>query len=336
MTDYQLGRLVFRLYQTKTYRGEALGQLQQAFPERADYTRLLGSLVTDGILQRTKDVPNKDVLVVLGQDQAAAEDIICCVDPFCYLSHLSAMEYHGLTDRLPKLLFVTSLPPPQWGRLATERMQKDLGAAGLASYLAAGLPPLRRLRLDKCQRKILSVHTRVQCDPGAYVTVQGKPRRVATIGRTFLDMLREPDLCGGIYHVLDLFAEEAPRYLRLIVDEIDRHGTTIDKVRAGYVFTAVSGTPELQTAMVMKGGVLLALRYRSRRHTADIDFSTDSGSTTASTSRSARPTCSSWRRATSSGPTAWSRWSRRSCGRSCNRKSATGFGARTSTTCTTC
>jgi len=90
-------------------------------------------------------------------------------------------------DRLPKLLFVTSLPQPQWGRLATERMQKDLGAAGLAIYLQAGLPPLRRLRLDKIQRKILNVHTRVQCDPGAYVTVQGKPRRIATIGRTFLD-----------------------------------------------------------------------------------------------------------------------------------------------------
>ncbi len=41
------------------------------------------------------------------------------------------------------------------------------------------------------------------------------------------------------------------------------------------ILTAVSGTPDLQTAMVMKGGVLLALRYRSQRHTADIDFSTD-------------------------------------------------------------
>ena len=235
VTDYQLGSLMFRLYQGKTYRGEALGLLQKKVPERADYTRLLGGLVTDGILQRANEVPNKDVLVVLGQDQAAAQDIVCCVDPFCYLSHLSAMDYHGLTDRLPKLLFVTSLPQPQWGRLATEKMQKAFGADGLATYLQAGLPPLRRLRLDKIQRKILSVHTSVHCDPGAYVTVQGKPRRVATIGRTFLDMLREPDLCGGIYHVLDIFAEEAPRYLRLIVDEIDRHGTNIDKVRAGYV-----------------------------------------------------------------------------------------------------
>jgi predicted transcriptional regulator of viral defense system len=59
---------------------------------------------------------------VLGQDQASAEVIICCIAPFCYLSHLSATEYHGLTDRLPKLLdtvygvveaFYRSLP---WGQ----------------------------------------------------------------------------------------------------------------------------------------------------------------------------------------------------------------------------
>ena len=41
------------------------------------------------------------------------------------------------------------------------------------------------------------------------------------------------------------------------------------------ILTAVSGTPDLQTVMVMKGGVLLALRYRSQRYTADIDFSTE-------------------------------------------------------------
>ena len=59
--------------------------------------------------------------------------------------------------------------------------------------------------------------------------------RVATIGRTFLDMLREPELCGGIYHVLEIYAAHAQRYLRLIIDVINRHGTKIDKVRAGYI-----------------------------------------------------------------------------------------------------
>ncbi|WP_295577251.1 nucleotidyl transferase AbiEii/AbiGii toxin family protein [uncultured Lamprocystis sp.] len=40
------------------------------------------------------------------------------------------------------------------------------------------------------------------------------------------------------------------------------------------ILAAIAGTPDLQTAMVMKGGVLLALRYRSQRHTRDIAFST--------------------------------------------------------------
>jgi hypothetical protein len=58
-----LGSLVSRLVQAKTYRGEALDRLQKNVPERTDYTRLPGGLVTDGILQSTKDVPNKDVAV---------------------------------------------------------------------------------------------------------------------------------------------------------------------------------------------------------------------------------------------------------------------------------
>lgn len=70
---------------------------------------------------------------------------------------------------------------------------------------------------------------------GAYLSIQGKTLRVSTIGRTFLDMIREPNLCGGIYHVLDVYAEHAPRYLRLIVDKVDRYGSPIDKVRIGYI-----------------------------------------------------------------------------------------------------
>jgi predicted nucleotidyltransferase component of viral defense system len=42
------------------------------------------------------------------------------------------------------------------------------------------------------------------------------------------------------------------------------------------VLTAISGTPDLQTSMIMKGGLLLALGYESPRFTKDIDFSTPS------------------------------------------------------------
>jgi hypothetical protein len=38
------------------------------------------------------------------------------------------------------------------------------------------------------------------------------------------------------------------------------------------VLTAISGTPDLKTSMIMKGDILLALAYESPRFTSDIDF----------------------------------------------------------------
>lgn len=48
-------------------------------------------------------------------------------------------------------------------------------------------------------------------------------------------MIREPDLCGGIYHILEVIEAHAATYLRLIINEIEQHSTKIDKVRAGYI-----------------------------------------------------------------------------------------------------
>ncbi len=258
VTSYQLGRLIFRLYQDKTYRGEKLSRIHKDGAERSEYNRWVADLVTSGILQNSKDVPNKEVFTVLGQNAAAAEDIACCVDPFCYISHMSAMTYHGLTDRLPKMLFITTLPSRQWGQLAAQRMQRDIGQDAVDLYREASLPTLRRLRLPKIHRKIVNVHATVHCDPGAYVSVQGQSLRVSTIGRTFLDMVRDPDLCGGIYHVLEAYEHHASRYLKLIVDVIDRHGSKIDKVRVGYILDERLGLPhpivETWLAMVQRGG----------------------------------------------------------------------------------
>ena len=41
------------------------------------------------------------------------------------------------------------------------------------------------------------------------------------------------------------------------------------------ILFAISGSDRLQTSMIMKGGILLALGYDSARFTKDIDFSTD-------------------------------------------------------------
>jgi hypothetical protein len=48
-------------------------------------------------------------------------------------------------------------------------------------------------------------------------------------------MLRQPELCGGMAHVVDVYKNHAHRNLNEILKEIDEHGKPIEKVRAGCI-----------------------------------------------------------------------------------------------------
>jgi hypothetical protein len=71
-------------------------------------------------------------------------------------------------------------------------------------------------------------------------------------------------------HVVDVYSAEAKRYLRLIIDEIDRHGLTIDKVRAGYLLTEVCHLNGLEFQEWQK----LAQRGGSRKLDPDGEYAT--------------------------------------------------------------
>jgi predicted transcriptional regulator of viral defense system len=94
---------------------------------------------------------------------------------------------------------------------------------------------------------------------GAFKNVRDRTMRIATIGRTFLDMLTRPEKCGGINHVLSVYEEFGVQYLPLIVDELEAHGAPIDKVRAGYIFNEVlnindNATIESWVSLAQRGG----------------------------------------------------------------------------------
>lgn len=231
VTRYHLGVILHHLYVTKSYKGEPLKQLQREFARSTEFSRVLVKLQDHGILTSHPDFPER-VFRILGRKENAPEEVACSVDPFCYVSHLSAMAHHGLTDRLPTTLFLSSPDSQDWQAEAQKRMGKDLGA-DFDSYQQEGMPLLIRLQMKKIGR--VPVHRVSSIRWGAYTNVRGKTLRVSSIGRTFLDMLRMPELCGGMHHVVETFEEHAAVYLPLITDEIDRHGGSIDKVRAGYI-----------------------------------------------------------------------------------------------------
>ena len=233
VTLYEISVIIYKLYQVGSYKGEQLANLKKIRASRSYCTRIVRSLMQLGILEESQSVRHSAVFNVLGREQGLPNEIACSIDPFAYISHLSAMEWHGLTDRIGRTLFYSSPPPRKWRQFAWEKMQKDVGIDHIQGYLTENLPRLKRINPKKIGRS--PIHRHLSDHLGAFTSVQGRCLRVSTIGRTFLDMLREPDLCGGIYDVLDVYDQHGPRYQKLIVDEIDRHGTKIDKVRAGYI-----------------------------------------------------------------------------------------------------
>lgn len=231
VTRYRLGCIVNEFYLKKSFDGHPLAKLEKQNANSTDLNRVIRSLESSGVLQDHPNFRGKAYRLI-GAKEEAIEDVVCTVDPFCYVSHLSAMTYHGLTNRLPVNLIVSSADPKQWSKLAESKMRKDL-EDNLDLYIEEAMPLLTRPKLTRIGKT--GIHRINTTRLGAFKNVRGRSMRVSTIGRTFLDMLESPELCGGIRHVIEVFENEGPNYITPIVYEINEYGRPIDKVRAGYI-----------------------------------------------------------------------------------------------------
>lgn len=251
---YDIARITWALYKAQSYEGHSLSVRRDTMDVRA-FINIEKGLKNNGVLKPLQGVPERSAYALIGGNVIDRNALICSIDMFCYLSHLSAMEFHGFTDRLPEQIYVSTPTGKEWTNFAEERMRKDLGEDRRA-YGDSGLPLLRRVTITKIGQR--PIHRYASLHQGAFRVIKGSPVRVATIGRTFLDMLREPNLCGGILHVTDVFKEHATSHKRLIFDELDQHGSPIDKVRAGFILEKICkiSDPRIDTwvACAARGG----------------------------------------------------------------------------------
>lgn len=224
LTQFDFFQIVRKMYRdhsnSKLY-------LRSNAPTKDDYTRIVADLKKTAIVAPDRDY-GKRVIRVLAVSDLPAEDIVCLVDPTCHVSHLSAMQRWGLTDRRPDALVLTR--PDR--RTATEKirdyMREALGEGETTPF------PLRIVgHPDRVRRRAIRVHESKA--PGKWLRNRGSEFRLSTIGQTFLDMLRRPDLCGGMSHVLDVWEEHAETYLDEIVSTVDSSISGLLKSRAGYI-----------------------------------------------------------------------------------------------------
>ena len=173
---------------------------------------------------------------VVSVPDCPADEVVCLLDRFCHISHLSAMHRWGLTDRIPKQLIISRPDDKTVADLAGRIMDEDDDEVPWPDRPDRRVTGPFRLNniVHPSSVRQLPVMLKKSCDSGQAIRVRPGFARVSTIGQTFLDMLRRPDLCGGMSHVLDIWSEHAGDHLSAIIDAVDTSSSVV-KCRAGFI-----------------------------------------------------------------------------------------------------
>ena len=199
-----------------------------AEPGASEHNYYLKHLLLDRYLRPDEDLTGYAYRVSDVPD-GSAEEITALVDPFCYISHLSAMQRYGLTLRAPEDLILTT--PADWRVLARAKERQDYGNApgGEAFCVSLRQVPLSR----KIRKRSVMVHATKRTPE--IKPIRGSAARIAAVGEVFVQMLDRPELCGGMEHVLEVWSEHAGTYVEDIIAAVERSTEKIIKVRAGYI-----------------------------------------------------------------------------------------------------
>ena len=236
------------LFAARFWQDEPLKRLPKSWDQRRS-KEMVARLVDRKLLIPDADFGGEVYRVAAVTEAPSAEAVAILVDPYCYVSHGSAVHLHGLSSKRPSPLHLSTPERRQW----RARRAADIAALGLAD-VADRLSYNRVHFSDRLRRRSVVLHE--TSSPAA--TIALGPVRVSTLGATFLDTLAEPARCGGMGEVLKLWDQHARSYLAEIVAAVDQVETKILKVRAGYILTERLGLeqPEISVwqAFAQRGG----------------------------------------------------------------------------------
>ena len=229
VSDYLLFLCAHNFYLSGEYKGENL----YIRKKEMSYNRgleVIGELHSQNIIRHDTDFDSSGIYRVVNVNDAPAEEICGLVDPFCYISHLSAMSRYGITNRMSASVFISSPYRPLWKELRDKKYSEDYPVAVFTDQRLS----LRKIAFpDKVRKMPISFHeTRY---PSQSMAIRDSFARISNIGSTFLDMLEKPSFCGGMSHVLEVWEEYAQTYLEDIISSVNLAQKKIIKVRAGYI-----------------------------------------------------------------------------------------------------
>ena len=233
-TFYDFFVLGYALFESKRWDGEPLKRMPLGW-DQTSAKNAIKRMEKRRALVSDSDFRSGVWRVIQATRAGSAEEVACIVDPFAYVSHLSAMQKYSLTDRNPKALHLTTPRRDIWNTLRNDRVRGDL-----PEIEGVEMPSLHRPGFqDIIRRRPVIVQT--SSHPWTPVSVSGEETRITSVGQTFADMINEPGSCGGMRHVLDIWEREADQWVPEIVEAVNQLDSKIAKVRAGYIFSEVLG-----------------------------------------------------------------------------------------------
>jgi len=236
ISDYRIFRELIELY-----RNGSVKYLRESWPTRNKFLDVKHMLIEEEVIKKDKDYGS--FWRLLHNEDRSADEVACVADPFCYISHLSAMQRYGLTDRRPDALTLTQRDKQTIRRIIASEVEHDLGDLPNETN-----PFVCRRYITNHPASARGRHLRVLSTTrfGEWRKVRGSFARIASIGQVFLDMIDSPKNCGGMHHVLDIWEEHSPMYLEEIIERIDRSVQPIQKIRAGYILDERLGIKDIR------------------------------------------------------------------------------------------
>lgn len=126
-------------------------------------------------------------------------ELAMAIGPNAYISHFSAAFLHGISEQVPKTIYVT-VPQPRKSAipvLTQEDIDKSFAQPIRASSSVATLDPYRVVRLAGMDTGGLGIQDIDLPDRGK--------ARVTTLERTLIDITVRPNYAGGPAHVIEIF-----------------------------------------------------------------------------------------------------------------------------------
>jgi predicted transcriptional regulator of viral defense system len=231
ISKFEIFYIALEIEKKGSYNNNVIKKQKNINIEKINY--LIEILLDKGFI--SKDIDFKSYYKINSEDRGNCEEICCMVDPFCYLSHLSAMQKYGLTNRIPELVILTTPKIKLW-----KEMKNDLENTVKLNFQDKMLKfaKLKKTSFPSIVRKMkVKLLKRTFIHPS--IKMRDSYARISEIGHTFLDMLINPELCGGMSHIIEVWQNNGKNYINEIIEAIDKHPQDIIKCRAGYIIDEI-------------------------------------------------------------------------------------------------